>query len=144
MYYPDLSPYPHDKSSEVDRPILCIGWLARKYPYTQGEVPIAFMEQLWIFCCNSVFYTLGYHRCPFCRNSSFGVLVQRSGRELRLGSGEIRVVGKRAIYAAPNLIYHYVEAHHYSPPDEFIQAVLEGPLPGTPEYELFRKHMGWL
>ena len=28
------------------------------------------------------------------------------------------------IYAAPNLIYHYVKEHRYLPPMEFINAVL--------------------
>ncbi len=145
MYYPDLSPYPHDNvSCETSFPTLCVGWLARKHPYVQGDVPAAFMERLWIFCCNSVFYTLGYHKCPFCRDSSYGALARRGEQEIRLGSAEIRIIGKGAVYAAPNLVYHYVEAHNYRPPEEFIQAVLEGPLPGTPEYELFKLDRKWL
>jgi len=47
------------------------------------------------------------------------------------------------VYAAPDLIYHYVVEHHYCPPDEFIQAVLEGPLPGSLEYEALKKEKGW-
>ena len=38
---------------------------------------------------------------------------------------EIRVRGdERTVYAAPTLIVHYVEAHRYRPPEEFIAAVL--------------------
>jgi hypothetical protein len=28
------------------------------------------------------------------------------------------------VFAAPSLVYHYVAAHDYRPPDEFIAAVL--------------------
>jgi hypothetical protein len=38
------------------------------------------------------------------------------------------------LFAAPEMLSHYVEAHGYRPPDEFIVAVLQSPLPGTAEY----------
>src|SRR5439155_5623857 len=58
-----------------------------------------------------------------------------SQRPLMLGGAEIRVFGERGrIYAAPNLIYHYVVAHHYKPPDEFLQALRQGRCPPEPEY----------
>jgi hypothetical protein len=38
------------------------------------------------------------------------------------------------VYASPTLIYHYVEAHHYKPPDEFLRALRDGPKPPSPEY----------
>ena len=101
------------------------------------------MDRLWTFCCNPLFYTLGYHKCPFCRDSSFGILVQHGREKRRLGSAEIRVLGREnVVYAAPDLIYHYVVEHYYRPPDEFIQAVLEGPLPDTPEYQAYLRAVG--
>ena len=42
--------------------------------------------------------------------------------------------GTNRIYAAPNLIYHYVAVHHYSPPEEFVEAVLHGPNPPSEQY----------
>jgi len=63
---------------------------------------------------------------------------------LKLGSAEIRVVGQDGtVYAAPDLIYHYVVVHDYRPPEEFIQAVMETPLPGTQEHEILKKEK-WL
>ena len=51
--------------------------------------------------------------------------VSRHGRETRLGSAEMTVKGKDGkIYAAPNLIYHYMAAHDYDPPKEFVEALL--------------------
>ncbi len=35
---------------------------------------------------------------------------------------------------APTLIYHYVVDHQYCPPEEFIEAVLTGPVPGSPQH----------
>lgn len=143
MYLPDLSHYPL-ASPQEGSPILSIGWLDRKHPYNRGGASPLFLERLWVFCCNAVFYTLGYHSCPFCSDSPWGVLVQRADVEIRLGSAEIRVIGKDVVYAAPDLIYHYVERHNYCPPEEFVQAVLEGPLPGSPEYEAVKRSKGWL
>ncbi len=144
MYYPDLSSCPHEVIlSREDFPTLCVGWLAHMHPYSQGEVPDEFVERLWVLCSKSILYTLGFHKCPFCRRPSYGTLAQHGNDELRLGSAEIRVLGKDVVYAAPNLIYHYVVEHHYCPPEEFIQAVIEGALPGSPEYETLRKKRGW-
>ena len=51
--------------------------------------------------------------------------VFRQGQENSLGSAEIRVKGKDGkVYAAPTLIYHYVAAHDYDPPKEFVEALL--------------------
>ena len=68
------------------------------------------------------------------------VLYAKWGRgprvpRLYLGSAEIRVFGPRGkIYAAPNLLFHYVTAHHYKPPVEFLQALALAPSPPDPAY----------
>jgi hypothetical protein len=47
----------------------------------------------------------------------------------------MRVFGVNGdVFAAPNLIYHYVSDHRYRPPHEFIQAVEGGPQPTSEEY----------
>jgi hypothetical protein len=41
------------------------------------------------------------------------------------GDGEIRVIGADGVtYAAPVLLLHYVVVHKYSPPQQFVEAVL--------------------
>jgi hypothetical protein len=71
------------------------------------------------------------------------VLYARWGRGARvprlyLGSAEIRVFGPRGkIYAAPNLLFHYVTAHHYKPPNEFVQALALAP--GPPDAAYFNR-----
>jgi len=55
--------------------------------------------------------------------------------KLFLGMAEIRVFAKSGkIYAAPNLIYHYVKDHSYAPPDPFVEAVLTTSRPPDPQY----------
>ena len=60
-----------------------------------------------------------------------------------LGGSEIRVFSPRGqIYAAPTLIYHYINTHHYDPPDEFMRALYEGPAAGSREYFDRLKELG--
>jgi hypothetical protein len=49
------------------------------------------------------------------------------------GGNEIRVLAGEKVFAAPVLIFHYVISHRYRPPEEFIQAVMRSPRPGSPE-----------
>ncbi|MCB9148107.1 MAG: hypothetical protein H6641_05050 [Caldilineaceae bacterium] len=62
--------------------------------------------------------------------------------QMGLGSAEIRVFFNEIVYAAPNLIYHYVIVHAYKPPDAFIEAVLRGFLPQTSEYDELINRLG--
>jgi hypothetical protein len=87
--------------------------------------------------------TRGWHERPFCPPKEGSILAERDGEHLRLGTFEIRIfsAGERTIYAAPTLICHYVDAHHYEPPIEFRRAVLEGYSPGDQRYfEALAKH----
>jgi hypothetical protein len=140
-YYPDLSTYTYCNSEESAR-ALNVGWLSAAQPYLQGEVPAGFTERLWAFCRTRVNQTRGFHDCEFCSANSH---TPRRGEEtITIGSAEIRVFGSDGrVYAAPNLIYHYVVEHHYEPPEEFISAVLDGPLPQSPDYEALAGNYQW-
>ena len=69
----------------------------------------------------------GWHACPFCE-VEYPIRVEVDGERQPIGDAEIRVsgTGGRA-YAAPTLISHYVDAHRYRPPEEFVDAVLRTP-----------------
>jgi hypothetical protein len=134
LYYQDLTPYQYI-FVEKDSPTLNIGWLDSPHEYPQGQVSKLFLERLWLFCQSPVNQTRGFHECEFCAEPSFGVQLEQGDEQLWLGSAEIRVFAlDGTAYAAPNMIYHYIVDHHYLPPAEFVQAVVEGPLPDTPEY----------
>jgi hypothetical protein len=133
MYIPDLSNY----QVLSEPPCLTVGWLGESQPYPQGVPPSLFIDRLWEFCKVPVHGTLGIHDCELCQPPITIYRVERAGEIAFLGTAEIRVFGSEAkVYAAPTLIYHYVLDHQYLPPEEFIQAVLAGPLPSSAEYQM--------
>jgi tetratricopeptide (TPR) repeat protein len=86
-------------------------------------------------CTISAAQSRGRHACDLCTPSTFAS-GERNGISLSLGSSEIRVFSPAGtiIYAAPTLIFHYVSIHHYQPPEDFLQALREGPKPPVLEY----------
>jgi hypothetical protein len=121
-YYADMTPYEYfDEPNTVN-----IGWLDPPHPFPTGDVTLDFLDRLFALCQLPVKKTRGYHQCQLCTKPEYPIRVRRGQHDLCLGSAEIRVTtadGKR--YAAPDLIYHYVTAHNYKPPGEFIRAVMQ-------------------
>ena len=67
---------------------------------------------------------MGVHQCSFCDGPTTPL---RADRRALWGNGEFRVRGVNGtVYVAPTLVAHYIEAHHYLPPQEFLEAVLAG------------------
>jgi len=60
---------------------------------------------------------MGFHECEFCSPTG--------AEKLAMGTGELWVPGTGdLIYVAPKLVAHYIEAHGYLPPQEFMEAVV--------------------
>lgn len=111
-----------------------VGWLDRVHDFPTTTPTEELLDQLWSFCLVSVNQTRGIHVCPFCPTNS-GPCFERRGHRLNLGSAEIRVFSTDGtVYAAPTLIYHYVQTHKYRPPDDFVSGILGGPQPTHPDY----------
>lgn len=152
VFYEDLSVYDYsDDDSFIDgesgfygvsfRPTytrLNVGWLEAGRPYPTGSVPAAFTERLKaVQAVHRMNICLGVHECDLC-----------PPEDAPEGNGEVRIPGSPGIaYAAPFLIGHYIDAHHYQPPQVFIHAVLavnldewaaarwpEVPFPWIPEH----------
>lgn len=135
-YFEDLTEYTYDETAS--RPgTLNVGWLDPDVPYNQGDADPQFVNILWGFCRYKVVRMRGFCGCAFCKPRNLGIVIATSRSEtLKLGSAEIRVFSNDgAIFAAPNLIYHYVTVHRYRPPGTFIAAVITGPVPGSSQYE---------
>jgi len=133
-YFDDLSDYGYH--SHFDRAeTKNVGWLACGHKFEKEVPSLALLDSLWEFCTISVAQMRGIHECDLCAPPEW-IIAERNGHRLSLGSAEIRVFSspRGVIYAAPNLIYHYVCAHHYKPPDEFVQALMAGPSPPSPAY----------
>jgi hypothetical protein len=150
MYFPDLSNYSYLAEEgqpvlENALPVFNVGWLDNNHTYSQGDTPVDFLARLWKFCLSTVNNTRGFHECPFCNLDPRAYLVIRQGdEEIGMGSGEIWIFGDNGkTYAAPSLIYHYIVNHRYLPPEEFIQATLESPLPGSLGYDEFAGRYMW-
>lgn len=129
----DLEPYEGCRAdTEIGLTPLAVGWLQPGRPFDVGETPPDFLPALLPFCLppETVCPWAQPPTCPLCRQRIALPGEQRGATSLT----EIRVIGETEIYAAPALIYHYVQAHHYRPPDEFVAAVLQGPPPGSAEH----------
>jgi hypothetical protein len=131
-YYADLSRYEYllqnaiqglGRYPELRMPFVNIGWLAITNEYPRGVTDAAFQDRLALFCRpHSVWLQCkGFHTCEFCAKAH--------------GGYEIWVVGTVKLYAAPMLIHHYVVAHEYRPPDEFIEALMDCPAPDSQEFK---------
>jgi hypothetical protein len=134
-WFQDLSPYTYfDESSKPQA--FNIGWLSPEHPFPTAAPSEEFLAALWEFCRISVVQTRGIHSCEFCGHW-YHHTAKRGETRLNLGSAEIRVFsesGGSQTFAAPTLIYHYVQKHRYRPPDAFIAAVLSGPRPPSNTY----------
>lgn len=143
FYIPDLSYHPRKLSVvEKEMNLISVGWLDAEHPYNTGNVPLEFIKRLESFCSNAIIRTFGVELCPLCDNNEFVVALLSTGKKIQLfGAYELRIPSddRRKIYVAPDFILHYVTTHCYKPPQEFIDAVVAAPLPGTPEYEEFSK-----
>jgi len=122
VFYQDLSPYEYMGAEEPN--VYNIGWLDANRPFEHGTVPEEALSALLRLSASPVNKTRGWHTCPFC-SATPPTEIQSKGRKLQLGNGEIRIAGcDGKVYAAPNLVYHYVERHGYKPPDAFVKALL--------------------
>ena len=118
MYYPDLG----TETMIVSGPhIRAIGWLEKGYRFSVAQPSDEFRQRLadlatdWSRSSKACGWPVsaGSHLCSLCG-------------EVR-GAGELAIPGERVLYVAPQLIAHYLEAHGYCPPHEFIEAVLRCP-----------------
>jgi hypothetical protein len=128
MHFEDLSPYCYSEQPHRWRPnknVLNIGWLDAAHPFQNGVVPERLLKRIFTLCCRQVNPMMGFHSSPFQEPTGIlGHRVECEGKEILLGSAEIRVFGKDGKrYAAPNLIYHYIKDCGYLPPQEFLDAV---------------------
>lgn len=120
-----------------------IGWLGPSSKFETMDADERLLGRLWSHCKISVAPTRGIHDCELCPSPGAHV-AERHGERLVLGSAEIRVFSVEGdAYAAPNLIYHYIQAHGYRPPEEFIEALRNGVPPESKAYFERLAALGW-
>ena len=133
-YFKDLSEYAYGDLAFARPGTKAIGWLGQGHDFRMSPPSEEVLDLLWAFCSISVALTRGAHDCEFCPSGS-AYFSEKNGRRLFLGAAEIRVFSEQGqVYAAPTLIYHYVQVHHYHPPEEFLEALRKGPRPPNRDY----------
>lgn len=92
---------------------LNVGWIGVARGYSSGICPEEVVNFLRRACAHSKYHLSleKYTSCDLC------------GEQLR--DAEIRVQGRDCVFASPAGVLHYIERHHYLPPDSFQHAVLQ-------------------
>lgn len=123
--WPDLTPYIHMLPARLPD-VVNVGWLGEG-PFEKGEVSDVFLNKLLrVIARDEVNTVRSFTYCPICGCGENGLTVVGSGVEAFLGHAEVWVPShnQRRIYAAPNMIWHYISEHGYLPPQEYRDAVL--------------------
>ena len=127
MWYEDLTECDYFGKEHV-KVLSAIGWLKSKKDFPTGNIPKTIYEKLcelnknpWSF---AVF--MGFHECDLCKFQ-----FEFQGEK---GSTNLFIPHNRKIYACPELITHYINAHFYCPPREFLGAVFACPPMRSMEY----------
>jgi hypothetical protein len=141
VFFEDLTPYSIDLTTPLEE-VQNVGWLEGDKHFEKGTVDPALLKKLGqiVFSSGATDFRVnrirGSHPCSL--SPSHGVVRLPDGHVL--GSCEIWIPKPDEVsyFAAPSLIYHYIEAHSYKPPDEFLEAVaaidLSAPFTGQEKY----------
>jgi len=115
-------------------PLRAVGWLKHPQPFTRRTAPHKLLTKLRALVeqAHSAYGHLSFRgtmRCSFC--TALGVASPGP-----VWSQEnLFIPGKGVVYVSPGGIVHYMEAHTYLPPAEFVKAVLECPDLQSTEYQ---------
>jgi hypothetical protein len=142
-YFEDLTFYSYCQSRDGVRGFeVNVGWLDAGHPFPTAVPSDELLESLWRFSAIRICQMRGFHPCDFC-HGEFAMIQRHKSEYQAFGSAEIRAFSPSGLaYAAPNLIYHYVAAHGYAPPAEFVKALREGPQPQSEAYLQKLDHLG--
>lgn len=124
--FDDLTEYSHMVEPYAFSKVLNVGWIDPRGSFPTGVVSNAVKEALLNlafgqFAAKAVVEpNRALPVCPVCRDV---VKIELGGKMLT--DSELWVPGKGKTYASPILIIHYIEAHNYLPPQEFLDAVTD-------------------
>jgi hypothetical protein len=115
--------------------LVAIGWLECGSVYRKGDLDPRFVRAA-VGLASGAFQPIaltGRHRCSFCRLTGGGAFTF-DGCAVDVCATNLFVPDDRRLFVAPSMLLHYMDAHEYSPPDEFQRAVLACPAMGSAEY----------
>jgi hypothetical protein len=123
-YFEDLSNcdyFGDDLASELT----AIAWLTNDVAFSTGKTPdesYAKLKLLLIDPWQPMIFG-GCHDCELCQF------------DRPYGHSNLFVPNGSLIFVCPEMILHYIAAHHYRPPDQFLAAVAECPNTHTMDYK---------
>lgn len=136
-YYADLGPC--GRHSVRDYELVAVGWLDTAAVgfagFPKGEVPNGLVEKLLGLASvrqANLFQGAGFHSCNLdqCPSPKPAVAGTRLGR-LEIF---VPVLGNpRQVFCCPDLVIHYISAHSYRPPDEFVRSALAAAPQSVPQ-----------
>jgi len=115
-HYPDLAECDYFGTSCAAR-LRAAGWLARGSQFASGEIAREVFDRLvaWSRDPWQPAMLAGTHFCDLCQFDG------------AIGSRVLFIPDQDFAWACPELVTHYINAHHYRPPDRFCRAVLAAP-----------------
>lgn len=117
MFYEDLSPYQYQSVPTGLPGVFNVGWLGSSAPQV-GDIDEDAAQRIVGLCEAPIIITRGHHICGLCNGFN--------------GNGEVWIPGDNGrVYASPTMLAHYVTAHRYLTPPEFLKAVTSGLAPLT-------------
>lgn len=123
MFFSDLSKC--DYFGDVPENLVAVGWLANSSPFAVGSIPAESFAKLKSLCvdCWQPMVSCGSHECELCQF------------DVPRGSANLFIPDGTRIFVCPELVLHYIAAHHYRPPQCFLDAVMTCPNTRSMEYK---------
>jgi len=119
-----------------------VGWLANELPGAPVDPStltkaVDALVRIWLANVDPWPGSFGRHGCGLCGappDRAPETEVVHKGKRLGLGAGFITVPASGYLYVAPSLVIHYMLAHGYQPPSEFLTALQVCPNPRSTAY----------
>ncbi len=127
MWYADLTKCDYFGKEHAET-LTAVGWLENGKTYQTNKIPKSIYEKLCEFNKNPWSFSafMGFHQCDLCQFQ-----FEHQGEK---GINNLFVPQSGKIYVCPELITHYINAHFYCPPREFLEAVFTCPPMRSMEY----------
>ena len=106
-----------------------VGWLGNEFEFSTGKVSLQFFNKLQDLVQHpwQPIVSAGFHVCELCQFQDYVHTAK--------GTSNLFIPFNGVIYLAPELIVHYINAHHYLPPVIFIEAVIQCPAMQSMNYK---------
>jgi hypothetical protein len=124
MYSQDLAPYMHGLPSTLPD-VATVDWLSAGHDFAIGDIESDMVRGIQgLLSSNRVNEARGFHLCELCPARE-PIKVASNGGSTLLGAAEVWLpsADESIVFAAPDLLFHYVVAHSYRPPRQFLEAV---------------------